>query len=503
MGKLASDTTVDQKPKEKPKTKKEKHMYPRKLVIRRLPTSLNEETLKEELGNIPEYEYFYFTTGDTSFGMQPYSRAYISFKNYDDVYDFRNKFDGHLFYDTTGREFSAVVEFAPCQLVPKERQKKDHKTGTLEKDPEFIQFLESLDKEEEKLPSAEIYIEEIEAAKAIDKNKVKFTTPLIDYLKEKRDVRLAAIAQKEKERKEREQKRREQRDKKQNKHEEQRSERKSADKSSNRDSKKNEERKDKYKDKEKEEINSKSDKRKDKKDNNTKQQDRSSSASNNSKDKDDHREKEKKERLGEGGGGGGGGGGKRGPRERASDRKKGRNNNDNRQNEQRSSSSAKNEKYPSSSKDQSKDTTKDKSSSSSSSNKDSSKDSSKKENRRLTPPEKGSRGESPEKSAKKDKRNKERDTSDDTPTSSSTTASQSASQSASKDNTPEDGNSSEKASPNKNNRKPRPEMKIYRPPSERPSSASSKNVTLSSEKDFGKPNTTVCSFVLFWLKATI
>lgn len=32
-----------------------------------------------------------------------------------------------------GREFSAVVEFAPCQLVPKERQKKDHKTGTLEK----------------------------------------------------------------------------------------------------------------------------------------------------------------------------------------------------------------------------------------------------------------------------------------------------------------------------------------------------------------------------------
>lgn len=32
-----------------------------------------------------------------------------------------------------GREYSAVVEFAPCQLVPKERQKKDHKTGTLEK----------------------------------------------------------------------------------------------------------------------------------------------------------------------------------------------------------------------------------------------------------------------------------------------------------------------------------------------------------------------------------
>jgi len=37
-------------------------------------------------------------------------------------------------------------------------------------DNDFLQFLETLSKEEEKLPSAEIYIEEIEAQKAIDKN---------------------------------------------------------------------------------------------------------------------------------------------------------------------------------------------------------------------------------------------------------------------------------------------------------------------------------------------
>ena len=45
MGKLASDN-VEQKPKEKPKTKKEKHMYPRKVNFfssRQAPMPLNFE----------------------------------------------------------------------------------------------------------------------------------------------------------------------------------------------------------------------------------------------------------------------------------------------------------------------------------------------------------------------------------------------------------------------------------------------------------------------------
>ena len=37
-----------------------------------------------------------------SFGTQAYSRAYINFKNYEDVFDFRNKFDGYIFFDSRG-----------------------------------------------------------------------------------------------------------------------------------------------------------------------------------------------------------------------------------------------------------------------------------------------------------------------------------------------------------------------------------------------------------------
>ena len=48
-----------------------------------------------------------------------FTRAYINFKEYLDVLDFRNKFDGYTFHDMQGKEYTAVVELAPCQLVPK------------------------------------------------------------------------------------------------------------------------------------------------------------------------------------------------------------------------------------------------------------------------------------------------------------------------------------------------------------------------------------------------
>jgi len=35
--------------------------------------------------------------------VNAYSRAYINFKNYDDVFEFRNKFDGFVFFDSKGK----------------------------------------------------------------------------------------------------------------------------------------------------------------------------------------------------------------------------------------------------------------------------------------------------------------------------------------------------------------------------------------------------------------
>lgn len=57
------------------------------------------------------------------------------------------------------------MEYAPFQKIPKRRtRKKDPKCGTIEQDPEYLKFLESLEQPEEvSLPSIDTYIEEIES----------------------------------------------------------------------------------------------------------------------------------------------------------------------------------------------------------------------------------------------------------------------------------------------------------------------------------------------------
>jgi len=44
----------------------------------RLPPSRTEEQLKEELGGLPEHDFFYFVGSDMSFGPVSFSRAYIN-----------------------------------------------------------------------------------------------------------------------------------------------------------------------------------------------------------------------------------------------------------------------------------------------------------------------------------------------------------------------------------------------------------------------------------------
>jgi Smg-4/UPF3 family len=41
-----------------------------------------------------------------------------------------------------GDEYSAIVEFAPFQKIPKAARKKDAKNGTIETDPDFLKFVE-------------------------------------------------------------------------------------------------------------------------------------------------------------------------------------------------------------------------------------------------------------------------------------------------------------------------------------------------------------------------
>lgn len=47
-----------------------------------------------------------------------------------------------------GNEYRAVVEFAPCQRIPKEHKTQDVRQGTIDEDQDYLDFLESLKAEE-------------------------------------------------------------------------------------------------------------------------------------------------------------------------------------------------------------------------------------------------------------------------------------------------------------------------------------------------------------------
>ena len=93
------------------------------------------------------------------------SRAYIAFKSEEQLAQFSQGYDSHLFRDKAGssvqisshchikpphnrslagNESIAVVEFAPYQKIPTEKKKNDARGGTIYKDEDFLSFLESL-----------------------------------------------------------------------------------------------------------------------------------------------------------------------------------------------------------------------------------------------------------------------------------------------------------------------------------------------------------------------
>lgn len=180
--------TEGEKPSSTSKSKKERLLFPTKVVIRRLPPSLTEDQLKEEIGDLPEHDFFYFVGSDMSFGPISFARAYINFKNRDDIVKFRDQFDGYRFVNSKGVEYPAVVEYAPYQGIPKKKSKKDPKMGTILEDPDYLAFVETLNQTEEPPPSIEMHLEEIEAKKSSSGN-AKVSTPLLEYLKMKRSSR--------------------------------------------------------------------------------------------------------------------------------------------------------------------------------------------------------------------------------------------------------------------------------------------------------------------------
>ncbi|XP_043720634.1 regulator of nonsense transcripts UPF3-like isoform X1 [Telopea speciosissima] len=159
-----------------------------KVVLRHLPPVLSQSALMEQIdGNFAgRYKWFCFRPGKNSQKNPRYSRAYIDFKRPEDVVEFAEFFDGHVFVNEKGTQFKTIVEYAPSQRVPKSWSKKDGREGTISKDPEYLEFLELISKPVENLPSAEIQLERREAERAGAAKESPIVTPLMDYVRQKR-----------------------------------------------------------------------------------------------------------------------------------------------------------------------------------------------------------------------------------------------------------------------------------------------------------------------------
>ncbi|XP_039570100.1 regulator of nonsense transcripts 3A isoform X4 [Passer montanus] len=186
------------------KQREEKKTALSKVVIRRLPPCLTKEQLEEQLHPLPAHDYFEFCTADPSLYPHLYSRAYINFRNPEDILLFRDRFDGYIFIDNKGLEYPAVVEFAPFQKISKKKlKKKDAKAGSIEDDPEYRKFLENYCADEDKIcANPEILLGEIEAKTR--ELIARRTTPLLEYIKNRKLEKQRIREEKREERRRRE-----------------------------------------------------------------------------------------------------------------------------------------------------------------------------------------------------------------------------------------------------------------------------------------------------------
>ncbi|KAL1925259.1 uncharacterized protein VTP21DRAFT_142 [Calcarisporiella thermophila] len=172
-----------------------------KVVIRQLPPHLPEQVFLQSVAqwaNEETTDWYSFFQGKFSKSKSKESiasRAYFHFKNIQQVIEFCRGYDGHVFVDSKGNTSRAVVEFAPYQKLPKTGKKPDPRQGTIDDDPDYLAFLESLKAEEETegnkgtdgLTGTKLEDRIANQQAALDAAKVNpKSTPLLDFLREKK-----------------------------------------------------------------------------------------------------------------------------------------------------------------------------------------------------------------------------------------------------------------------------------------------------------------------------
>ncbi|KAI0342420.1 hypothetical protein BDW22DRAFT_1413639 [Trametopsis cervina] len=157
-----------------------------KTVVRRLPPNLPEEVFWQSVqewvsDETVSWREFYQGKFRKKLNKENIpSRAYIAFKDEETLATFSREYDGHLFRDKAGNESIAIVEFAPFQKIPSAKGKADNRMGTIEKDEDFISFVESLKEPQTKPFDAET-LETLVAD--IQPMSHPTTTPLLEALK--------------------------------------------------------------------------------------------------------------------------------------------------------------------------------------------------------------------------------------------------------------------------------------------------------------------------------
>ncbi|XP_023073487.1 regulator of nonsense transcripts 3A isoform X4 [Piliocolobus tephrosceles] len=107
------------------KHREEKRTALSKVVIRRLPPGLTKEQLEEQLRPLPAHDYFEFFAADLSLYPHLYSRAYINFRNPDDILLFRDRFDGYIFLDSKARRTTPLLEYIKNRKLEKQRIREE------------------------------------------------------------------------------------------------------------------------------------------------------------------------------------------------------------------------------------------------------------------------------------------------------------------------------------------------------------------------------------------
>merc|ERR1712048_1431026 len=72
------------------------------------------------------------------------SRCYLQFEAVENAENFIKDYHGHEFVDGRGERYRAVACYAPCQKVPRQKVQKDPREGTIEDDPVYKEFVESM-----------------------------------------------------------------------------------------------------------------------------------------------------------------------------------------------------------------------------------------------------------------------------------------------------------------------------------------------------------------------